>query len=333
MSLQVQETKTISEMYPTNNITVIGVGGTGRTVINNMIHTNRMVAEFFVVETDAHSIKTSKAKHNVLLEMQSPQNLTGPFNDQTISDHAIDTLQSLKKQIGQSDTVIIVAGMGRYTGTNLAPEIAKIAHDMGVHTFCVVTLPFYSEGSYILSIAEKGIQDLHSSSDVVIALSNQNLFQISTENTSFEEASKISNKSLCACVQAFADLMSHSNTPGLNPSIVWATLKNNNGIFVGTGQANGERRALDAVELALTSPLVDHLSIGDAKSIFINITGHSDLSLFEIDEAMNRLRDDADEDAAILYGYTSIETTDSEIRVSIIATDTKLNASWKQPSL
>lgn len=328
MPPHVQDTKTSSEVDITNNITIIGVGGTGRIAVNNMIQTGAMGTDFFVVETDAHSLKESKAKHNVLLEMHSSQNLATLFNDQSISGHAVDTLQGLEKKIEQSDAVIIVAGMGRYTGTYLAPEIAKIAHGMGVHTFCVVTEPFYSEGSLIMGIAEKGIEDLHSSADVVVALSNQNLFHISTENTSFEEALEISNKSLCASAQAFVDVMSHSNTPSLNPSVILAALKNNKAVFVGTGQANGERRNLDAVELALTSSLSDHLSIGEAKSIFINITGHHDLSLYEIDEAVNRLRDDAHEDAAILYGYTSNETADSEMRISIIATDTKLDRCW-----
>lgn len=316
MSLQTQDTQTASEIGLAK-ILVIGVGGAGRAAVNKMIASGWNGPDFIVVETDEKSLAASKAKYNVLLQAQ-PSKLQ---NDQRISDQSADTLQDLEERIRQSNTVFIVAGLGHCTGTHFAPHIAKIAHDIGLHSYCVVTEPFQFEGSYISRHAEQAIRKLQSFAEGVIVLPNQNLFRISTEKTTYIEALEISDDSLSLCVQALAGMLAQSNKFNANPGALKKMLRNKGSLFVGFGHGTGERCGLDAIEAALTSPLSANLPTRDAKSILINITGNRSVSLFDIDEAVNRLRAEVSEDAAIIYGFTPVEMADDELRVSIIATD------------
>ena len=303
-------------------ITVVGVGGAGGNAVNNMIRSKLEGVSFVVANTDAQSLKESLVEnpHRLQLGLESTQGLGAGSKPDVGRAAAEESLEDVIKFIQGSNMVFITAGMGGGTGTGAAPVIARAARESGVLTVGVVTKPFHFEGTHRMRTAERGIDELQQYVDTLIIIPNQNLFRIANERTTFADAFKLADDVLYSGVRGVTDLMMMPGLINLDFADIRAVMAEMGKAMMGTGEAEGERRALDAAEAAISNPLLDDVSMKGAKGVLINITGGYDMTLYEVDEAANRIREDVDPNANIIFGSTFDEKLNGRIRVSVVAT-------------
>lgn len=305
-------------------ITVFGIGGAGGNAVNNMINANLEGAKFVVANTDAQALEYSLADRKIQLGENITRGLGAGASPEIGRAAAEEAMEEIMENLNGSNMVFITAGMGGGTGTGAAPVIAKAARDNGILTVGVVTKPFHFEGSHRMKIAEIGLLELQKHVDTLIVIPNQNLFRIANERTTFADAFKMADDVLHAGVRGVTDLMIMPGLINLDFADIRTVMSEMGKAMMGTGEASGEQRAIHAAEAAISNPLLDHSSMKGARGVLINITGGPDMTLFEVDEAANRIRDEVDPDANIIFGSTFNPDLEGKIRVSVVATGIEL---------
>jgi cell division protein FtsZ len=308
----------IHELKP--RITVFGVGGAGGNAVNNMITAGLQGVDFVVANTDAQALTMSKAQRIVQMGTAATQGLGAGSQPVVGAAAAEEVMDELRDHLSGANMVFVTAGMGGGTGTGAAPVIAKIAREMGILTVGVVTKPFHFEGQRRMRTAESGIAELHKVVDTLLIIPNQNLFRVANEKTTFADAFAMADQVLYSGVACITDLMVKEGLINLDFADVRAVMREMGKAMMGTGEASGDKRALTAAEAAIANPLIDDSSMKGAKGLLISITGGKDLTLFEVDEAATRIREEVDQDANIIVGATFDEALDGLIRVSVVAT-------------
>src|SRR3981189_301189 len=311
----------ISELKP--RITVFGVGGAGGNAVNNMITAGLQGVDFVVANTDAQALTMSKAQRIVQMGTQVTQGLGAGSQPDVGAAAAQEVIDEIRDHLSGANMVFVTAGMGGGTGTGAAPVIAKSARDMGILTVGVVTKPFHFEGQRRMRTAEAGIAELHKVVDTLLIIPNQNLFRVANEKTTFADAFAMADQVLYSGVACITDLMVKEGLINLDFADVRAVMREMGKAMMGTGEASGDKRALTAAEAAIANPLIDDSSMKGARGLLISITGGKDLTLFEVDEAATRIREEVDQDANIIVGATFDESLDGVIRVSVVATGTE----------
>lgn len=304
----------------TPKITVIGVGGAGGNAINNMIQTQLGGVNFVVANTDAQALSSSLAETKIQLGIETTKGQGAGARPEVGRESAEEALDDIANVLEGSNMVFITAGMGGGTGTGAAPVFAKMARERDILTVGVVTKPFTFEGRHRMAIAEKGIEELSQYVDTLIVIPNQNLFLVADEKMTFAEAFKRADQVLQGGVRSITDLIITPGIINLDFSDVRAVMAEMGRAMMGTGTASGENRALEAAEEAIANPLLDDASMTGAKGILINIAGGADLTLYEVDEAANRIRREVDPEANIIFGASFDESLEGSIRVSVVAT-------------
>ena len=306
------------EMRP--KISVVGVGGAGGNAVNNMIRSNLEGVDFIVTNTDNQALSNSLADRRLQLGMTVTQGLGAGSRPDVGRAAAEEAMDQLLAELGDSNMVFITAGMGGGTGTGAGPVIAQAARERGILTVGVVTKPFHFEGAHRMRLAEQGIEELTKYVDTLIIIPNQNLFRIANEKTTFADAFNMADNVLHQGVRGVTDLMVMPGLINLDFADIRTVMSEMGKAMMGTGEASGEKRAVDAAESAIKNPLLDDMSMKGARGVLINITGGMDMTLFEVDEAANRIREEVDADANIIFGSTFDEKLDGLMRVSVVAT-------------
>ena len=301
-------------------ITVFGVGGAGGNAVNNMIDKELEGVDFVVANTDAQALQQSKSASKVQLGLKVTEGLGAGAKATIGAAAAEESIEQIVDHLAGAHMCFITAGMGGGTGTGAAPIIAQAARELGVLTVGVVTKPFQFEGAKRMRQAEDGVEALQKVVDTLIIIPNQNLFRIATEKTTFADAFSLADDVLYQGVKGVTDLMVRPGLINLDFADVRAVMDEMGKAMMGTGEADGEDRATQASEKAIANPLLDEISLRGAKGVLINITGGHDLTLFELDEAANRIREEVDPEANIIVGSTLDTTMDGKMRVSVVAT-------------
>jgi cell division protein FtsZ len=302
-------------------ITVFGVGGAGGNAVNNMIKANLQGANFVVANTDAQALNHSDCFNKIQLGTSSTKGLGAGAMPEVGKQAAIESESEIRSYLEGSNMVFITAGMGGGTGTGASPEIARIAKELGILTVGVVTKPFLFEGGKRMKAAESGLRELQQYVDTLIVIPNQNLFRIANENTTFTDAFKMADEVLHSGVRGVTDLITMPGLINLDFADISTVMGEAGKAMMGTGEASGEERAIKAAEAAIANPLLDHTSMSGAKGVLINITGGKDMTLYEVDSAANRIREEVGEsDANIIFGSTFNPDLEGVIRVSVVAT-------------
>ncbi|HZB38102.1 MAG TPA: cell division protein FtsZ, partial [Beijerinckiaceae bacterium] len=308
----------IRELKP--HITVFGVGGAGGNAVNNMIVSGLEGVEFVVANTDAQALTSSKSERIIQMGLQVTEGLGAGSQPEVGRAAAEEVLDEIRDQLSGSHMAFITAGMGGGTGTGAAPVVARVAREMGILTVGVVTKPFQFEGVRRMRVADAGIDELQQSVDTLIVIPNQNLFRVANEKTTFADAFAMADQVLYSGVACITDLMVKEGLINLDFADVRAVMRGMGKAMMGTGEASGEKRANRAAEAAIANPLLDDVSMKGARGLLISITGGQDLTLYEVDEAATRIREEVDQDANIILGATFDESLEGIIRVSVVAT-------------
>jgi cell division protein FtsZ len=308
----------VKELRP--RITVLGVGGAGGNAVNNMISSKLEGVEFIVANTDAQALAQSKAERRIQIGARITEGLGAGAKPDVGRGSAEESLDEILEQINGSHMVFITAGMGGGTGTGAAPVIARAVREMGVLTVGVVTKPFGFEGEKRMQIAERGIEELQAFVDTLIVIPNQNLFRVANEKTTFAQAFAMADDVLHSGVRGVTDLIVMPGLINLDFADIKTVMGEMGKAMMGTGEAEGEERALHAAEAAISNPLLDDVSMKGARGVLINITGGPDMGLFEVDQAANRIRAEVVPGANIIFGGTILENMEGRIRVSVVAT-------------
>ncbi len=308
-------------------ITVVGVGGAGGNAVNNMIQSNLEGCEFLVANTDAQALCGSEAEQKLQLGTGLTQGLGAGSRPDVGRAAAEEAMEEIANYLDGSHMVFITAGMGGGTGTGAAPVIARAAREQNILTVGVVTKPFHFEGAHRMRVAEAGLNDLQQFVDTLIVIPNQNLFRIANERTTFADAFKMADEVLSSGVRGVTDLMVMPGLINLDFADIRTVMAEMGKAMMGTGEDDGERRAVGAAEAAISNPLLDDVSMKGARGVLINITGGLDMTLYEVDEAINRVRDEVDTDANIIFGSTFDESMEGRIRVSVVSTGIDLDVS------
>lgn len=302
-------------------ITVFGIGGAGGNAVNNMISASLQGANFVVANTDAQALEHSLASVKIQLGETTTKGLGAGAYPDVGKAAAEESMEEIKNHLEGSNMVFITAGMGGGTGTGAAPVIANMARELGILTVGVVTKPFHFEGKHRMKTAEHGLAELQKYVDTLIVIPNQNLFRIANERTTFADAFKMADDVLHAGVRGVTDLMIMPGLINLDFADIRTVMSEMGKAMMGTGEASGEERAILAAEAAIANPLLDNCSMRGAKGVLINITGGMDMTLFEVDAAANRIRDEVgDNGANIIFGSTFNPELDGIMRVSVVAT-------------
>ncbi|WP_095590727.1 cell division protein FtsZ [Actibacterium ureilyticum] len=307
-----------TELKP--RITVFGVGGAGGNAVNNMIEKQLEGVEFVAANTDAQALQQSNAPAKIQMGIKVTEGLGAGARPSVGAAAAEETIEQIVDHLAGSHMCFITAGMGGGTGTGAAPIIAQAARELGVLTVGVVTKPFQFEGAKRMRQAEDGVDALQKVVDTLIIIPNQNLFRLANEKTTFTEAFSMADDVLYQGVKGVTDLMVRPGLINLDFADVRAVMDEMGKAMMGTGEASGEDRAIQAAEKAIANPLLDEISLKGAKGVLINITGSHDLTLFELDEAANRIREEVDADANIIVGSTLDTAMEGTMRVSVVAT-------------
>ncbi|MGP3695672.1 cell division protein FtsZ [Rhodobacter sp. NSM] len=318
MALNLMMNNAREELKP--RITVFGVGGAGGNAVNNMIEQQLEGVEFVVANTDAQALQQSRATSKIQMGVKVTEGLGAGARPSVGAAAAEETIEEIVDHLAGAHMCFITAGMGGGTGTGAAPIIAQAARELGVLTVGVVTKPFQFEGAKRMRQAEDGIDALQKVVDTLIIIPNQNLFRLANERTTFTEAFAMADDVLYQGVKGVTDLMVRPGLINLDFADVRAVMDEMGKAMMGTGEAMGEDRALQAAEKAIANPLLDEISLNGAKGVLINITGGYDLTLFELDEAANVIREKVDSDANIIVGSTLDTSMEGMIRVSVVAT-------------
>ena len=319
----------------TPRITVIGVGGGGTNAVDNMIAANLQGVEFVVANTDAQQLMHSRADRRIQLGPHITQGLGAGAKPEIGKAAAEEAADELYRHLDGAHMVFITAGMGGGTGTGAAPVIARMARERNILTVGVVTKPFTFEGSRRARAAEQGIEELQQYVDTLIVIPNQNLFRMANERTTWKEAFKMADQVLYMGVRGVTDLMMAPGLVNLDFADIRTVMAEMGKAMMGTGEAEGENRAIRAAEAAISNPLLEDTSMAGARGLLINITGGDDMTLFEVDQAANRIREEVDEDANIIFGSAIDEALSGRVRVSVVATgiDTPVKAEQQRPRL
>ena len=307
-----------AELKP--RITVVGVGGAGGNAVNNMIRAKLEGVEFVVANTDAQALAQSLAERRLQLGVGVTQGLGAGSRPDVGRVAAEESMQELLEHVQGSHMVFVAAGMGGGTGTGAAPVIARACREAGMLTVGVITKPFHFEGQHRMKLAESGIEELQQNVDTLIIIPNQNLFRVANERTTFADAFKMADDVLYSGVRGVTDLMVMPGLINLDFADIRSVMGEMGKAMMGTGEAEGDNRSIDAAQKAISNPLLDDVSMKGAKGVLINITGGMDMTLFEVDEAANRIRDEVDPDANIIFGSTFDESLNGRMRVSVVAT-------------
>ncbi len=308
----------IRELKP--RITVFGVGGAGGNAVNNMIDSGLMGCEFVCANTDAQALSSSRCERIIQMGLGVTQGLGAGSQPEVGRAAAEEVMDEVRDQLAGSHMAFITAGMGGGTGTGAAPVIARAAREMGILTVGVVTKPFQFEGLRRMRVAEVGVTELQQHVDTLIVIPNQNLFRVANEKTTFADAFAMADQVLYSGVACITDLMVKEGLINLDFADVRAIMRGMGKAMMGTGEASGEKRANRAAEAAIANPLLDEVSMKGARGLLISITGGRDLTLYELDEAATRIREEVDQDANIILGATFDESLEGTIRVSVVAT-------------
>ena len=308
----------LRELKP--RIMVCGVGGAGCNAVNNMIVSGLTGVDFIVANTDAQALTTSKAERIIQMGLQVTEGLGAGAQPEVGRAAAEEALEEIRDHLMGAHMCFVTAGMGGGTGTGAAPVIARAARDMGILTVGVVTKPFHFEGMRRMRIAEAGINELTASVDTLIVIPNQNLFRVANEKTTFADAFAMADQVLYSGVASITDLMVKQGLVNLDFADVRSIMREMGKAMMGTGEAQGDKRAILAAEAAIANPLLDEVSMKGARGLLISITGGNDLTLYEVDEAASRIRQEVDEEANIILGATFDSSLDGIIRVSVVAT-------------
>ena len=308
----------IRELKP--RITVFGVGGAGGNAVNNMISAGLQGVDFVVANTDAQALTMSKAERIIQMGAQVTEGLGAGSQPDIGRAAAEEVMDEIRDHLSGAHMVFVTAGMGGGTGTGAAPVIAKVAQEMGILTVGVVTKPFHFEGQRRMRTAEGGITELHKCVDTLLIIPNQNLFRVANEKTTFADAFAMADQVLYSGVACITDLMVKEGLINLDFADVRAVMREMGKAMMGTGEAEGDKRALTAAEAAISNPLIDDASMKGARGLLISITGGRDLTLYEVDEAATRIREEVDQEANIIVGATFDEGLEGIIRVSVVAT-------------
>jgi cell division protein FtsZ len=318
MTINLSIPKELNDLKP--RITVVGVGGAGGNAVNNMIRANLVGCEFIACNTDAQALKHSLADRRIQLGQGVTRGLGAGSRPEVGRAAAEEAMEEIMQQLTGSNMVFITAGMGGGTGTGAAPVIARSARENGILTVGVITKPFHFEGTHRMRLAESGIEELQKFVDTLLIIPNQNLFRVANERTTFAEAFKMADDVLHAGVRGVTDLMVMPGLINLDFADIRAVMSEMGKAMMGTGEASGEKRAIDAAEAAISNPLLDDVSMKGARGVLINITGGMDMTLFEVDEAANRIREEVDPEANIIFGSTFDDKLEGKIRISVVAT-------------
>ena len=308
----------IKELQP--RLLVMGIGGAGGNAINEMIDNGMQGVEFIAVNTDAQDLKHSKAKSKIQIGLNLTKGLGAGAKLDIGQAAADESLNEIINVLQGANMVFIAAGMGGGTGTGAAHVIARAAKELNILTVGVVTLPFLYEGPSRMRRAHQGLDELRRHVDTIIVIPNQNLFKIANEQTTFEESFNLSNNVLMHGVQSITDLMVRPGLINLDFADVESVMASMGKAMMGTGEAEGEGRAMKAAEMAISNPLIDDYTLKGAKGLLVNITGGKDLKLFEVDEAVNKVRAEVDPEAELIIGAITDTELDGKMRVSIVAT-------------
>ena len=312
------KTPEIKELQP--RLLVMGVGGAGGNAINEMIENGMQGVEFIAVNTDAQDLKHSKAKSKIQIGLNLTKGLGAGAKIDIGQAAADESLNDIVNVLQGANMVFIAAGMGGGTGTGAAHVIARAAKELNILTVGVVTLPFLYEGPSRMRRAQIGLEELRKHVDTIIVIPNQNLFKIANEQTTFEESFNLSNNVLMHGVQSVTDLMVRPGIINLDFADVETVMASMGKAMLGTGEAEGEGRAMKATEMAISNPLIDDYTLKGAKGLLVNITGGKDLKLFEVDEVVNKIRSEVEADAEVIIGAITDPSLEGKIRVSIVAT-------------
>jgi len=335
---QVEKNMTLNLTMPEHDelkprITVFGVGGAGGNAVDNMIEKALEGVEFVVANTDAQALQQSRAPAKIQMGIKATEGLGAGAKATVGAAAAEESIEQIVDQLAGAHMCFITAGMGGGTGTGAAPIIAQAARELGVLTVGVVTKPFQFEGSKRMRQAEDGVDALQKVVDTLIIIPNQNLFRLANENTTFTDAFSLADDVLYQGVKGVTDLMVRPGLINLDFADVRAVMDEMGKAMMGTGEASGENRAIQAADKAVSNPLLDEISLRGAKGVLINITGGADLTLFELDEAANRIREEVDPDANIIVGSTLDTTLEGVMRVSVVATGIDAHQSNQAPAL
>ena len=308
----------LRELKP--RIMVAGIGGAGGNAVNNMIVSGLSGVDFIVCNTDAQALTSSRAERIIQMGLQVTEGLGAGSKPEVGKAAAEEALEELRDHLAGANMVFVTAGMGGGTGTGAAPVIARAAREMGILTVGVVTKPFHFEGGRRMKIAEAGISDLQKAVDTLIIIPNQNLFRVANEKTTFADAFAMADQVLYSGVACITDLMVKEGLINLDFADVRSIMSEMGKAMMGTGEAAGDKRAVQAAEAAIANPLLDETSMRGARGLLISITGGNDLTLYEVDEAASRIRQEVDEEANIILGATFDSALDGVVRVSVVAT-------------
>jgi cell division protein FtsZ len=319
----------VDELRP--RISVIGVGGAGGNAVANMIANDVQGVDFIVANTDAQALNASPADHRIQLGLRITQGLGAGSRPEIGKAAAEEALAEIEAALEGAHMCFIAAGMGGGTGTGAAPVIAKIARDKGVLTVGVVTKPFSFEGNRRGRSADAGIDELQQHVDTLIVIPNQNLFRIANPNTTFREAFQMADEVLQQGVRGITDLMVMPGLINLDFADVRSVMGEMGKAMMGTGEASGDNRAIEAAEKAIANPLLDGVSMKGARGVIISITGGEDMRLMEVDEAASHIKELVDPDANIIWGSAFNPDLDGKIRVSVVATGIEAEAQSHAP--
>ncbi len=308
----------LRELKP--RIMVCGIGGAGGNAVNNMIVSGLVGVDFIVANTDAQALTASKAERIIQMGLQVTEGLGAGSQPEVGRAAAEEAIEEIRDHLQGAHMCFVTAGMGGGTGTGAAPVIARTARDMGILTVGVVTKPFVFEGQRRMRVADNGINELQKSVDTLIVIPNQNLFRVANEKTTFADAFAMADQVLYSGVACITDLMVKEGLINLDFADVRAIMREMGKAMMGTGEATGEKRAILAAEAAIANPLLDEVSMKGARGLLISITGGNDLTLYEVDEAASRIRQEVDDDANIILGATFDQSLEGIVRVSVVAT-------------
>ncbi|EIM74231.1 cell division protein FtsZ [Nitratireductor aquibiodomus RA22] len=307
----------ISEMRP--KITIVGVGGGGGNAVNNMITQNLQGVDFIAANTDAQALTMSKAERLIQLGANSTEGLGAGSLPEIGQAAAEETIDEIMDHLSGTHMCFVTAGMGGGTGTGAAPIIAAAARNAGILTVAVVTKPFTFEGNRRMAIAEQGIELLRQAADTVIVIPNQNLFRIADAKTTFAEAFELADKVLYSGVRCITDLIVKEGLINLDFADVRSVMRDMGRAMMGTGEATGDARAMKAAEAAIANPLLDEANMKGARGVLVSISGGRDMTLFEVDEAATRIREEVGDDAEIIVGAIFDDKLEGVFRVSVVA--------------
>lgn len=318
VNIRMQTQKPVSQLSP--KIIVIGVGGAGGNAVNNMIDEGLEGCEFLVCNTDAQALGKSQCESRVQLGTAVTGGLGAGSKPDVGKAAAEESLEEVMRHLEGANMAFVTAGMGGGTGTGAAPVIARACRERGILTVGVVTKPFHFEGTHRMRMAEAGLEEMQDYVDTLIVIPNQNLFRIANEKTTFADAFKMADSVLQSGVRGVTDLMVKPGLVNLDFADIRTAMQEMGKAMMGTGEASGDKRAIEAAEAAINNPLLDDVSMKGARGVIINVTGGYDMTLFEADEACNKIRDEIDPNANVIFGATFDESMDGKMRVSIVAT-------------